>query len=71
MPRARKPGRPAHRRRGLARATLSRVVDLGEQLGLDRLELLSSEAARGLYEALGFVRSGDDHLPMEYSYRTT
>jgi len=61
--------RPAHRRRGLATALLGEVIALGRQLGLARLELLSSEAGKPLYASLGFVPSSDDHLPMELTYR--
>jgi GNAT superfamily N-acetyltransferase len=60
--------RPAHRRGGLATAVLRDVIALGRQLGLSKLELLSSEAGQPLYASLGFVPSSDDHLPMELTF---
>ncbi len=60
--------RPAHRRLGLATGLLCEVIDLGERIGLSKLELLSSQIGQPLYAALGFVPSTDDHLPMEFTY---
>jgi GNAT superfamily N-acetyltransferase len=60
--------RPAHRRRGLATAVLRELIELGQRLGLSKLELLSSTVAVPLYESLGFGRTQDEHLPMEYRY---
>ena len=46
-----------HRRRGIGRALLAAAIDLARELGLAGIRLLTrpdNEAARALYESLGF-----------------
>lgn len=45
---------PAFRRRGLATKVLEALMRQAEELGLESLELLASEAGKPLYEKLGF-----------------
>ena len=46
--------KPSHRRRGLAREILRRLIDLSRDLDCPRLSLHALPAAGGLYESLGF-----------------
>lgn len=45
---------PAHRRRGLGGAVMSRLADLAESAGADRGLLLASPAGQRLYDGLGW-----------------
>ncbi|MEF2280174.1 GNAT family N-acetyltransferase [Deinococcus sp. YIM 134068] len=48
---------PDHRRRGLARALVTRCLDAARDRGVTRVSLGTSELARPLYESLGFRAS--------------
>ncbi|MFN8167468.1 MAG: GNAT family N-acetyltransferase [Candidatus Nanopelagicales bacterium] len=46
-----------HRRRGLARAVVTHLVDRLDQRGTARIDLTASEEGEGLYVSLGFAHS--------------
>ena len=50
---------PEHRRRGFARAIVSRLIELSRTRGCRMIRLRASEQGRPLYEQLGFV-PGDE-----------
>ncbi|GMV04230.1 MAG: hypothetical protein AMXMBFR53_05110 [Gemmatimonadota bacterium] len=50
---------PSHRRRGLARTLLGRVLAWTREEGLHRVILHASSEGRALYEELGFVSSNE------------
>ncbi len=51
---------PTHRRRGIARALMARVLEEARTLRIDRLSLGASAIGRPLYESLGFVTKRDE-----------
>ena len=56
---------PEHRHRGYARAVMEHIIDFARSRHLDSITLDASDAAKPLYEALGFVEDNlDQHLPM-------
>lgn len=66
-PRSRRPGEgfvynvyavPGWRRRGVARRLMEAVIDHARALRLRRVLLRTSDAGRGIYDALGFVDPG-------------
>ena len=50
---------PQHRRRGLARAILGALVDLGSEEGWAAVFLHASDEGRALYESLGFKATNE------------
>ena len=54
--------RPEARRRGLARAVVSRLVETLDDRGVARIDLTASAEGLGLYRSLGFVASEDPLL---------
>jgi predicted GNAT family acetyltransferase len=57
---------PAHRRRGLARAAIGRVLQVLHGQGVRRcflLVFLDNDAARRCYLALGFTVTGPQDVP--------
>lgn len=51
---------PAWRRQGLARRLVERCLQEAQVRGLEHLNLSTTEAARGLYEQLGFRTATDE-----------
>lgn len=52
----------AYRRRGLATLVLKEVLRISEELALDSVELLASEAGKPLYEKLGFAEPSHTYM---------
>jgi GNAT superfamily N-acetyltransferase len=50
---------PAYRRRGLARRLMVAILDWCREEGIGRVVLHPTDAARPLYESLGFAASGE------------
>jgi GNAT superfamily N-acetyltransferase len=55
---------PEYRRRGLARAIVTRLIDLCRTQGCRAIRLRASEQGRPLYEQLGFVPGDEMVLPL-------
>jgi GNAT superfamily N-acetyltransferase len=53
---------PAHRRRGIARVLLEKVVEDARSRGVGRLVLHATAEGRPLYEAHGFADTGDEMI---------
>lgn len=53
---------PAYRRRGLAKRLTQRCVEWLKSLGCKRIRLHASNAARSLYESMGFTASSEMEL---------
>ena len=52
----------AYRRRGLATLVLKELLRISEELDLDSVELLASEAGKPLYEKLGFAEPSHTYM---------
>ena len=50
---------PNHRRRGLARQLMAAILDCCRAEGIGRIVLHPTDAARPLYESIGFAASGE------------
>lgn len=55
---------PEHRRRGLARQVMLRLLDAARDLNLDVVELHATEDGYPLYRSLGFQDDSSTHVPM-------
>ena len=55
---------PEHRRRGLAREVMLRLIDAARDLDLDVLELHATEDGYPLYRGLGFEDDSSSHVAM-------
>ncbi len=55
---------PEHRRKGLARQVMLRLIDAAYDLNLDVLELHATEDGYPLYQALGFEDDSSTHVAM-------
>lgn len=55
---------PEHRRRGLAKRVMERLIDAARELKLDVLELHATEDGYPLYRALGFEDDSTTHVAM-------
>ena len=55
---------PQHRRQGLARQVMLRLIDTARELDLDVLELHATEEGYPLYQSLGFADDSTTHKPM-------
>ena len=56
--------KPEHRRRGLAREVMLRLIDAARALNLDVLELHATEDGYPLYQSLGFADDSTTHVAM-------
>ena len=52
----------AYRRRGLATLVLKELLRISDELDLDSVELLASEAGKPLYEKLGFAEPSHTYM---------
>jgi len=57
---------PTHRRKGLARNLVRRILNWAEAEQLNLLTLSASDEARKLYTSLGFTPTADMHLYMRH-----
>lgn len=55
---------PEHRRRGLARGVMLRLLDAARDLNLDVVELHATEDGYPLYQSLGFEDDSSTHVAM-------
>lgn len=55
---------PEHRRRGLAKQVMLRLLDAARDLNLDVVELHATEDGYPLYQQLGFEDDRSTHVPM-------
>ena len=55
---------PAHRRNGVARATMAAIMDWSREQRLARLVLHASKEGRPLYEDLGFEDSNEMRIKL-------
>jgi len=55
---------PEHRRRGLARQVMERLIESARSLNLDVLELHATEDGYPLYRSLGFADDSTTHVAM-------
>ena len=55
---------PEHRRRGLAKRVMGRLIDAARELKLDVLELHATEDGYPLYRSLGFEDDSSTHVAM-------
>ena len=55
---------PEHRRRGLARQVMLRLLEASRDLGLDVVELHATENGYPLYRSLGFEDDSSSHVAM-------
>ena len=55
---------PEHRRRGLAREVMLRLIDAARELKLDVLELNATDDGYPLYQELGFADDSSTHVAM-------
>jgi ribosomal protein S18 acetylase RimI-like enzyme len=55
---------PEHRRRGLARQVMLRLLDAARALKLDVVELHATEDGYPLYRSLGFEDDSSTHVAM-------
>jgi GNAT superfamily N-acetyltransferase len=53
---------PAHRRRGLARALLTAIIEWAREAGHDTIDLTTSAEGEPLYASLGFVHVNEMRL---------
>jgi GNAT superfamily N-acetyltransferase len=55
---------PDHRRQGLARQVMLRLLDAARELKLDVVELNATDDGYPLYQSLGFADDSSTHKPM-------